>query len=233
MIIRRFTSGSVVGVLHDLYGAQLGLSCGVHARGMPGPERPPLHLAARESARWNQCHQLHAVYARQPDRLRPVGGLREPRVGIRTGPRLLSQGLYFASAVCVPTQISFVPYSFWIPQDLRFSQQSWLRSVPSSGLLVCSPVKIKWRFGGICHLHHQDWIVSRVRNQHEASWLCCLLLTDYLTCFSTLQTKLTTQLHIQAYRIRFYLNSIPNWTGPDSTWFSSAPVKRRDSASFS
>jgi hypothetical protein len=32
----------------------------------------------------------------------------------------------------------------------------------------CSPLKIKWCFGGICRLHLQDWRLSQARNQHEA-----------------------------------------------------------------
>jgi hypothetical protein len=40
-----------------------------------------------------------------------------------------------------------------------------------------SPMKVNWRFGGICRLHLQGRRISRARNQHEAgSSRTCFLL---------------------------------------------------------
>jgi hypothetical protein len=63
-----------------------------------------------------------------------------------------------------------------------------------------SPVKVKRRFGGICHLHLQGQRISQTRNQHEgdskesSKSVCCLFHSSFIYqfTFQALKMKVTS-----------------------------------------
>lgn len=82
---------------------------------MSGYERRPLQLAARQSAGRLQRAQLHAVCARQPTRLRPLGATRQPGLGLRHRAALLQE---------VGGQPQPVPGAYRVPPGRRLPHRT-------------------------------------------------------------------------------------------------------------